>query len=136
MASYKVEKVEGIGAVYGEKLRAAGISDTDELLSAVTTPSKRAQLAKSTAIPEKNILRFANMVDLFRIKGIGPQYAELLEASGVDTVKELAQRVPANLLKKLEETNEAKHLSKRVPTEKEVVKWVAEAASLPRVIEY
>jgi len=136
MASYRIEKVEGIGSVYGEKLRSVGITDTDELLSAVKTATQRANLAKNTAIPEKNILRFANMVDLFRIKGIGPQYAELLEASGVDTVKELAQRVPSNLLKKMEETNEVKHLSKRVPTEKELIKWVAEASSLPRAIEY
>jgi len=136
MASYKIEAVEGIGEVFGEKLRTVGISDTHELLHALSSPTKRSDVAKKTAIPEKHILRFANMVDLFRIKGVGPQYSELLEASGVDTTKELAMRVPSNLLKKLDEVNSAKKLSKRIPTEKELVRWIEEAKSLPRVIEY
>lgn len=136
MASYKIEAVEGIGEVYGEKLRSVGIKDTEELLNALTTPSKRSVIANNTAIPEKHILRFANMVDLFRIKGVGPQYSELLEASGVDTSKELAQRVPANLLHKMDEVNRTKNLSKRIPTEKELIRWIEEAKSLPRVIEY
>jgi len=105
MAHYKIDAVEGIGAVYGEKLRSSGINDTGELLTALSTPAKRTAVAKETGIPEKNITRFANMVDLFRIKGVGPQYSELLEASGVDTTKELAQRVPSNLLKKMDEVN-------------------------------
>ncbi|MDD2369738.1 MAG: DUF4332 domain-containing protein [Sulfuricurvum sp.] len=136
MANYKVDAVEGIGPVMGAKLRAAGIMDTDALLEAVSTRTKRSMLAKTTEISEKIILRFANMVDLFRIKGVGPQYAELLEASGVDTVKELAQRVPANLHKKMEEVNTSKNLSGRVPTEKEIIQWVEEAKELPRTIEY
>jgi predicted flap endonuclease-1-like 5' DNA nuclease len=136
MANYKVEAVEGIGPVMGEKLRAAGIMDTDALLEAVLTRAKRSALAKTADISEKIILRFANMVDLFRIKGVGPQYAELLEVSGVDTVKELAQRVPANLHKKMEEVNTVKNLSGRVPSEKEISQWVEEAKELPRSIEY
>lgn len=136
MGNYKVDAVEGIGPVMGEKLRKAGISDTDTLLQSLTTPTKRSSLSKETGIPEKTVLRFANMVDLFRIKGIGPQYAELLEASGVDTVKELAQRVPANLLGKLDEVNSARNISGRIPTEKELVRWVSEAKELPRVLEY
>lgn len=136
MGNYKVEAVEGIGPVLGQKLRSAGITDTDTLLQAVTTPAKRSDLAKKTEIPEKNILRFANMVDLFRIKGIGPQYAELLEVSGVDTVKEMAQRVPQNLLQKMEEVNAQRHICGRVPTEKELIRWVSEAKELPRTIEY
>ncbi|OHD83400.1 MAG: ferredoxin [Sulfuricurvum sp. RIFCSPHIGHO2_12_FULL_44_8] len=136
MAHYKIDAVEGIGTVYGEKLRSSGINDTGELLTALSTPAKRTAVAKETGIPEKNITRFANMVDLFRIKGVGPQYSELLEASGVDTTKELAQRVPSNLLKKMDEVNSSKNLSKRIPTEKELVRWIEEAKSLPRVIEY
>ncbi|MDD2781220.1 DUF4332 domain-containing protein [Sulfuricurvum sp.] len=136
MASYKIEAVEGIGETFGEKLRSVGIRDTEELLHALSTPTKRAAVVKNTAIPEKHILRFANMVDLFRIKGVGPQYSELLEASGVDTTKELAMRVPSNLLKKMDEVNSSKKLSKRIPTEKELVRWIEEAKSLPRVLEY
>ena|SRR3989338_1614685 len=136
MAHYKIDAVEGIGTVYGEKLRSSGINDTGELLTALSTPAKRTAVAKETGIPEKSITRFANMVDLFRIKGVGPQYSELLEASGVDTTKELAQRVPSNLLKKMDEVNSSKNLSKRIPTEKELVRWIEEAKSLPRVIEY
>lgn len=136
MASYKIEAVEGIGEVFGEKLRLVGIKDTHELLHALSSPTKRSSVAKNTAIPEKHILRFANMVDLFRIKGVCPQYSELLEASGVDTTKELAMRVPSNLLKKMDEVNSAKNLSKRIPTEKELVRWIEEAKSLSRIIEY
>lgn len=136
MAHYKIDAVEGIGTVYGEKLRLSGIKDTGELLTALSTPAKRKTVAKETGIPESHITRFANMVDLFRIKGVGPQYSELLEASGVDTTKELSQRVPSNLLKKMDEVNSAKNLSKRIPTEKELVRWIEEAKSLPRVLEY
>lgn len=136
MAHYKIDAVEGIGTVYGEKLRLSGIKDTGELLTALSTPAKRKVVAKETGIPDSHITRFANMVDLFRIKGVGPQYSELLEASGVDTTKELAQRVPSNLLQKMDEINSAKNLSKRIPTEKELVRWIEEAKSLPRVLEY
>lgn len=136
MAHYKIDAVEGIGTVYGEKLRLSSIKDTGELLTALSTPAKRKTVAKETGIPESHITRFANMVDLFRIKGVGPQYSELLEASGVDTTKELSQRVPSNLLKKMDEVNSAKNLSKRIPTEKELVRWIEEAKSLPRVLEY
>ncbi len=136
MASYKIEAVQGIGEAFGEKLRSVGIRDTEELLHALSSPTKRSAVVKNTAIPEKHILRFANMVDLFRIKGVGPQYSELLEASGVDTTKELAMRVPSNLLKKMDEINSTQNLSKRIPTEKELVRWIEEAKSLPRVLEY
>lgn len=136
MAHYKIEAVEGIGSVYGQKLTSMGIKDTGELLHALSTPLKRSAIAKETGIPEQHISRFSNMVDLFRIKGVGPQYSELLEASGVDTVKELAQRIPTNLLKKMDEVNGARNLSKRIPTEKELTRWVEEAKNLPRVLEY
>lgn len=136
MAHYKIEAVEGIGPVYGEKLKSLGINNTGELLHALSTPVKRSAIAKETGIPEQHISHFSNMVDLFRVKGVGPQYSELLEASGVDTTKELAQRVPTNLLKKMDEINSTQNLSKRIPTEKELVRWIEEAKSLPRVLEY
>lgn len=136
MANYKIEEVEGIGPVMGEKLRNVGINTTDKLLDNVKTKAQRKSLAEQTEISEKLILRFANMVDLFRITGVGQEYAELLEAAGVDTVPELAQRRADNLCAKMEEVNEQKKLTRRTPSLKEVTKWVEEAKTLPRVLEY
>lgn len=136
MANQKIEEVEGIGPAIGEKLRAAGVATTDALLEGAKTPKQRAELAEKTGLSEKQILKFTNMVDLFRISGVGSEYAELLEGAGVDTVPELAQRNAANLAKKLAEVNEAKSFPRRVPSEAEVTKWVEQAKTLPRVIEY
>ncbi len=136
MANYKIEEVEGIGPVLGEKLRNSGVSTTDALLKQAKTPKDRKQLSEKSGISESQILKFANMVDLFRIKGVGSEYAELLEAAGVDTVPELAQRNADNLTKKMEEVNEAKKLVRKVPAAKEVNDWVAQAKELPRVLEY
>lgn len=136
MANYPVIEVEGIGPVYGEKLNAVGIKNTDQLLEACRTKAMRAKLAADSGIDETHILRFANMVDLFRIGGVGSEYADLLEASGVDTVKELATRNPANLAAKMEEVNNEKKLVRRIPSEKMVEKWVAEAKGLPGALEY
>ena len=93
-------------------------------------------LAEETGISPKLILTWTNHVDLYRIQGVGPQFAELLEAAGVDTVKELKHRVPANLQKKLEEVNAEKNLTNRVPSEKEVEKMIEQAKELPAVMEY
>lgn len=136
MASYKIEDVEGIGPVIGEKLRAAGVTNTEVLLQSCRTPSERRDLAEKTGIPEAKVLKFANMVDLYRISGIGSEYSELLEASGVDTVPELAQRNPTNLAQKMAEVNEAKRLTRRIPAPEEVTRWIEEAKTLPRVLEY
>lgn len=136
MANYKIEEIEGIGPVYGKKLRDAGITTTDKLRQATTTKKQRQALAASTTIDEKLILSWANMVDLFRIKGVGAQYSELLEAAGVDTVKELAQRSPENLFAKMNEVNEAKKLVRQTPALKSVQSWVAQAKELPRGLEY
>jgi predicted flap endonuclease-1-like 5' DNA nuclease len=136
MANYKIEEIEGIGPVMGDKLREAGINNTDKLLEAAKSKKQRAALADSTGISEKLILRFANMADLFRITGVGQEFAELLEAAGVDTVPELAQRNAENLTAKMEEVNNEKKLTRRTPSLKEVEKWVAEAKELPRALEY
>jgi predicted flap endonuclease-1-like 5' DNA nuclease len=136
MANYKVEDVEGIGPTYGEKLREAGINDTDGLLNACKTPSQRKDLAEKTGISDTHILKWANMVDLYRISGVGSEFSELLEASGVDTVPELAQRNAENLAAKMIEVNDAKNLTRRVPSAADVEKWVAEAKTLPRALEY
>lgn len=136
MANYKVEDVEGIGPTYGEKLREAGINDTDALLAGCKTKSQRSELAEKTGISDAHILKWANMVDLYRITGVGSEFAELLEASGVDTVPELAQRNAANLSEKMIEVNDAKSLCRRTPTAADAEKWVAEAKTLPRALEY
>lgn len=136
MANYKIEEVEGIGPVFGEKLRAANVSNTDALLEAGKSPKSRKELAEKTEISEKQILKFVNMVDLFRISGVGSEFAQLLEVSGVDTVPELAQRNAANLTLKMAEVNAEKSLTRRVPTEAEVEGWVKQAGELPRMIEY
>ena len=132
--AYKIIDIEGVGEVYAEKLIAAGIEKVEQLLDRCAAPKGRKELAKLTGITEKLILRWTNHADLFRIKGIGPQFAELLEAAGVDTVKELRNRVPENLQPKLEEVNAEKHLVRRVPALKEVVRMVAQAKELdPRM---
>lgn len=136
MANYKIEEIEGIGSAMGEKLRSAGITTTDKLLAGAKSKKQRHELAEATGIAEKQILKFANMADLFRITGVGQEFAELLEVAGVDTVPELAQRKADNLTAKMEEVNEAKKLTRRSPSLKEVEKWIAEAKTLPRALEY
>jgi predicted flap endonuclease-1-like 5' DNA nuclease len=134
--NYKIVDVEGIGAVYAEKLIAAGVESTDALLAKCAKPAGRAELAEATGISPKLILTWTNHCDLMRINGVGPQFSELLEAAGVDTVKELKHRVPANLQAKLEEVNAEKHLVRRVPAVSEVEKMVEQAKELPAVMEY
>lgn len=132
----RLSDIEGIGKVYAEKLEAAGISTTEELLKAGSTPNGRKTLADETGISGKLILKWVNRADLFRINGIGEEYADLLEVAGVDTVPELAQRNPANLHHTLIEVNEEKELVRRVPGENQVKEWVDQAKELPRVITY
>lgn len=136
MANKKIEDIEGIGPVLGEKLREAGVKDTDTLLEHSRTPKMRKDLAEASGLTEKQVLKFANMADLYRINGVGSEYSELLEAAGVDTVPELAQRNAENLTKKMEEVNEEKKLTRRTPTLSDVESWVAQAKELPRALEY
>jgi len=128
--------IEGIGATYAKTLADAGLTNTDHLLDTAGSASGRKSLATKTGIDEGKILEWVNRADLMRIKGIGSEYSDLLEAAGVDTVKELAQRVPANLAAKLAEVNEAKKLVRRVPTESEVNTWVTEAKSMPAKVSH
>lgn len=127
--------VEGIGEVFAEKLKEAGIATTEALLKEGATPAGRKKIEKATGIAHK-LIRWTNHVDLYRIKGVQKQYAELLEASGVDSVVELAKRDPTHLLPKMVATNEQKHLVRKLPTQKQVADWVAQAKKLPRVITY
>ena len=134
--SYKIIDIQGIGEAYALKLQEAGIETVEQLLEEGKKTAGRKKLAEKTGISEKLILTWLNHADLMRIKGVGPQFAELLQAAGVDTVKELAHRVPANLQPKLEEVNAAKNLVNRVPALKEVEKMVEQAKELPPVMEY
>ena len=133
---YKIIDIEGIGEVYAEKLIAAGITKVSQLLDKCATPAGRKALEEETGITGKLILKWTNHADLFRINGIGPQFAELLEAAGVDTVKELKHRVAENLQKKLEEVNAEKNLCNRVPAVTEVQKMIDQAKELPATITY
>jgi predicted flap endonuclease-1-like 5' DNA nuclease len=136
MANYKIEDVEGIGPVLGEKFRSAGVKDTDTLLNNALTPAQRKALAEKTGLSEARVLKFANMVDLYRINGVGSEYAELLEVAGVDTVPELATRNAANLTQAMAAVNQEKKLTRQVPTESEVMKWIEQAKGLPRMLQH
>ncbi len=129
-------KVEGIGETYASKLAAGGVSTTQELLEKGATPQGRQEIAANTGISPKLILEWVNHVDLFRITGIGEEYADLLEAAGVDTVPELAQRNGANLYQKMGEVNDEKKLVRRMPSEEQVKGWIEQAKKLPRKITY
>ncbi|HOM58050.1 MAG TPA: DUF4332 domain-containing protein [Candidatus Latescibacteria bacterium] len=129
-------EVEGIGEAYAKKLAAAGIRTTDALLAKGATPEGRKEIAAKSGISAKMILEWVNHVDLFRIKGVGQEYADLLEAAGVDTVPELAQRKPGNLVEKMAEVNKKKKLVRQLPVETQVARWIAQAKELPRRIKY
>lgn len=132
----KLDLIEGIGPVYMEKLKEVGVNTVEGLLEAGKTRSGRSNLAEKTGISEKLILTWTNHADLFRINGLGGEYSELLEASGVNTVPQLATRVAENLLNKMKEVNEAKSLVRKLPSLGQVEDWIKEADTLPRIIEY
>ena len=134
--SYKIDQIEGIGGAYAEKLNQVGINTTEELLNKCAKPAGRSALAEATGISPKLILKWANHADLFRIKGVAGQFAELLEASGVDTVKEFRHRVAANLQPKMVEVNNVKNLCNRVPSVSELEKMIDQAKELDPMMEY
>lgn len=134
--AYKIEDIEGVGSAYAAKLREAGVSTTEQLLEKCAQKKGREKLSEETGISEKLILKWTNHADLFRIKGVAGQFAELLEAAGVDTVKELRHRVAANLYAKLVETNDARNLCNRVPAEIEIQRMIDQAKGLPPVVSY
>ena len=133
---YKIIDIQGIGPVYAEKLIAAGIETVDQLLAKGADPKGRQAIEEATGIRHDLVLTWVNHADLFRVKGVGPQFSELLEAAGVDTVKELRNRNAANLAAKMAEVNEAKHLCRRTPVEKEVAKFIALAKELEPKVTY
>lgn len=134
--AYKVELISGMTEDVALALNMQGVKYSHHLLERVRTPSQRRLLAHELGVDEKVVLRWANHADLIRIHGIGPQYAEFFEAAGVDTVRELAHRVPENLVAKLEEVNAANPMTKRIPALKEVKRYVKEAQQLEPMLEY
>ena len=134
--AYKIEEIEGIGPAYAEKLSAAGIGSTDDLLEKCGAAKGRNAVAEATGLSTRQLLKWANMADLMRISGVGEEYSELLEAAGVDTVKELKHRNADNLAEKMSEVNEAKKLTRQVPSAGQVKKWIEQAASLEPKISH
>jgi predicted flap endonuclease-1-like 5' DNA nuclease len=134
--SKSISKIEGIGKSYTSKLAKANIKTTGSLLKLCCDRKGRNAVSKETGIDAKLLLKWANMADLFRIKGVGEEYSELLEVAGVDTVKELAKRRPDNLHAKMEEVNAKKKLVRKTPGKPNVENWVAQAAKLKPVITH
>ncbi len=128
--------IEGIGKEFAEKFKKNNVQTVEDLLSAGCSPQGRKALAEKTGISDKLILRWVNHADLYRIKGIGSEYSQLLESAGVDTVVELAQRNAANLLQKMTEVNTEKKLVRRLPVLSQLEDWIAQAKKLPRVLTY
>lgn len=134
--SVRIQEIEGIGPTYKKKLKEEGIGTTKDLLEAGSTRQGRRELAEKTGISEKLILEWVNLADLFRIKGVGEEYSDLLEEAGVDTVVELSRRNPENLHAKIVEINDEKKLVRRTPTRNQVKEWVEQAKTMPRKVEH
>lgn len=134
--SYPIEEIEGIGPANGAKLKAAGITDTDALLKHCCDKKGRDAMAEKAGIGASSLLKWANMADMMRLKGVGRQYSELLEASGVDTIKELRTRRADNLTAKMSEVNAAKKLAKSTPSESMVTEWIEAAKTMEPLITH
>jgi predicted flap endonuclease-1-like 5' DNA nuclease len=133
----RIDEVEGIGAAYAQKLSAAGVSTTDELLSQGAKSSGRDRLAQATGITGTLILEWVNHVDLMRVPGVGSEYSDLLEAAGVDSPLELANRNAANLATTFQEVDAARpNMVRRVPSEETIAGWIAAAKVLDRIVEH
>ena len=132
----RIIDIEGIGPAQAEKLQKAGVRSTAALLKRGANAKGRKELAAATNIDEAKLLKWVNHADLFRVRGIGSEYSDLLEAAGVDTIPELKQRNAKALYETLVKTNEANKLVRKMPTADQVAEWVKQAKSLARVIEY
>jgi predicted flap endonuclease-1-like 5' DNA nuclease len=134
--SYSINDIAGIGPDYAERLRAVGIRTTARLLEAAKSPKGRKHLAAKTGLDEKRILGWANLADRMRIKGVGEDYAGLLRAAGVDTVKELKYRNPAKLARAMAEANGRRKLVRVLPSDQAVQRWIEHAKRLQLKISY
>ena len=129
-------EIEGIGVTYAQKLKEAGVRTAEAFLTLGASPQGRQEIAEKSSISGGLILQWVNHIDLFRTKGVGSEYADLLEAAGVDTVVELGTRKPENLTAKMAEVNGTKKLVRKLPTQSQVEDWVKQAKDLPRAISY
>jgi predicted flap endonuclease-1-like 5' DNA nuclease len=134
--AYSITEVEGIGEAYAAKLRAAGISTTEALLEHCATKAGRKTIAEKTGIDEKHLLTWVNHADLMRISGIGGQFSELLEAAGVDTVKELRTRNAANLTEAMKQHNAQRNLTKGILSEAKVQNWIEQAKNIEPMVSH
>jgi len=134
--SYDISNIEGIGPAFAKQLSVAGIVKTEDLLNHCGTAKGRKQVAETTGLSEKQLLKWTNMADLMRISGVGEEYSELLEAAGVDTVKELQHRVAENLAAKMAEVNATKKLVRMVPAKSMVERWIEQAKTLKPMISH
>jgi predicted flap endonuclease-1-like 5' DNA nuclease len=134
--AYRIDEIEGIGPANKAKLEAAGVSNTDQLLEKAASKAGRKALAAETGIDEKRILTFVNLADLMRVKGIGRQFAELLQAAGVDTIKELRTRKAANLAAAVAATNAEKKLAKAVPSESQIEGFIEAAKGMEPTVTH
>ena len=133
----RIDEVEGIGAAHAAKLGEVGINTTDDLIMAAASAAGRDKVAGMTGIQRGQLLKWVNHVDLMRIDGVGPEYAELLEAAGVDSPAELAQRNAANLAQTFQEIDAARpNWVRRVPSEATVAGWIASAAAMEKVVSH
>jgi predicted flap endonuclease-1-like 5' DNA nuclease len=136
MSRYKIIDIEGIGPVFAKKFQSAGVRSVDALLKQGATREGRRHLAQNTGIDSTLILKWVNMADLYRVKGVGSEYSELLEKSGVDTVKELRNREPENLFNKMKQVNSKNQIVRQLPALKNVKKWVSHAKKLDPKVTY
>ena len=132
----KLVDIEGVGEVFVGKMKTAGVASIETLLKKGASPKGRKELAEKSGISDAKILEWVNHADLFRVKGVGSEYSDLLEAAGVDTVPELAQRKAENLFQKMTEVNQPKKLVRRLPVLSQVTDWIEQAKRLPRIIQY
>lgn len=132
----RLKGIEGIGEEFATRLKTIGIHSVQTLLDRGGTPEKRKELSKASGIAEALLLRWLNNADLFRIRGIGEEYADLLEGAGVDTVPELAQRSPDNLHRMLIDANDKRPRVRQLPSVNQVKNWIDQAKQLPRIVHY
>ena len=134
--SYPITDINGIDDNVADSLKAVGIRTTEKLLEAAKSPKGRKDLAAKTDISEKQLLCWANMADRMRVKGLGKDYAVLLQLAGVDTVKELKYRNPEKLAKAMAAANVKRKLVRLLPSDKAVTRWIEHAKKLPLKITY
>jgi predicted flap endonuclease-1-like 5' DNA nuclease len=132
----KIDDVEGIGPVYGAQLRDAGVETVETLLEKAGPAAGRKALAEATGLSPELLLKWVNHADLYRLTGVGSEYASLLEACGVDSCPELAQRNPVNLAATMAEANAVRNFVRRLPTEEQVAGWIEQAKQLPKVVTH